>query len=325
VFADLAAFLPGFLEEVLARQRRQPVVLAPEGPFPIERQRALAVMLMERLGFDFDHGRLDVSLHPFCGGTPDDVRITTRYDEADFTSALMGVLHETGHALYERGLPARWRSQPVGQARGMSVHESQSLLVEMQVCRSRGFLGFAAPLLRQAFEAEGPAWETDNLYRLYTRVEPGCIRVDADEVTYPAHVILRYRLERAMVAGDLAIADLPAAWNEGHKTLLGIVPPDDRRGCLQDIHWYDGAWGYFPTYTLGAMTAAQLFAAARDADPSIEPGIARGDFAPLLSWLRANVHGKGSRLSSSALLQEATGRPLDAEVFKAHLRRRYLG
>jgi carboxypeptidase Taq len=325
VFADLAAFLPGFLEEVLARQRRQPVVLAPEGPFPIERQRALAVMLMERLGFDFDHGRLDVSLHPFCGGTPDDVRITTRYDEADFTSALMGVLHETGHALYERGLPARWRSQPVGQARGMSVHESQSLLVEMQVCRSRAFLGFAAPLLRQAFEAEGPAWETDNLYRLYTRVEPGCIRVDADEVTYPAHVILRYRLERAMVAGDLAIADLPAAWNEGHKTLLGIVPPDDRRGCLQDIHWYDGAWGYFPTYTLGAMTAAQLFAAARDADPSIEPGNARGDFAPLLSWLRANVHGKGSRLSSSALLQEATGRPLDAEVFKAHLRRRYLG
>jgi carboxypeptidase Taq len=186
-------------------------------------------------------------------------------------------------------------------------------------------LSFAAPLLREAFEAEGPAWETDNLYRLYTRVEPGFIRVDADEVTYPAHVILRYRLERAMVAGDLAVADLPAAWNEGHKTLLGIVPPDDRRGCLQDIHWYDGAWGYFPTYTLGAMTAAQLFAVAREADPAIEPGIARGDFAPLLAWLRANVHGKGSRLSSSALLQEATGRPLDAGVFKAHLRRRYLG
>jgi carboxypeptidase Taq len=325
VFADLAAFLPGFLDEVLERQRGQPPVLAPDGPFPIERQRALAVTLMQRLGFDFDHGRLDVSLHPFCGGTPDDVRITTRYDEADFTSALMGVLHETGHALYERGLPARWRSQPVGQARGMSLHESQSLLVEMQVCRSRPFLGFAAPLLREAFHTDGPAWEADNLYRLYTRVEPGCIRVDADEVTYPAHVILRYRLERAMVAGDLAIADLPGAWTEGHRALLGIVPPDDRRGCLQDIHWYDGAWGYFPTYTLGAMTAAQLFAAARSVDPAIEPGIAAGDFAPLLSWLRANVHGNGSRLSSRALLEEATGRPLDAGVFKAHLRRRYLG
>lgn len=325
VFADLAAFLPGFLEEVLEHQRREPPVLIPEGPFPIDRQRALAVRLMERLGFDFDHGRLDVSLHPFCGGTPDDVRITTRYDEADFTSALMGVLHETGHALYERGLPERWRRQPVGQARGMSVHESQSLLVEMQVCRSRPFLSFAAPLLREAFEAEGPAWVADNLYRLYTRVEPGFIRVDADEVTYPAHVILRYRLERAMVSGDLAVCDLPAAWNEGHEKLLGIVPPDDRRGCLQDIHWYDGAWGYFPTYTLGAMTAAQLFAAASTADPAIEPGIAGGDFAPLLAWLRANVHGKGSLVSSRALLEEATGKGLDASVFKAHLRRRYLG
>jgi carboxypeptidase Taq len=324
VFADLEAFLPDFLAAVLDRQRRLPPPSMPAGPFPIERQRALGVRLMTRLGFDFEHGRLDVSLHPFCGGTPDDVRITTRYDEADFTSALMGVLHETGHALYERGLPERWRRQPAGQARGMSLHESQSLLVEMQVCRSRPFLGFAAPLLREAFEAEGPAWEADNLYRLYTRVEPGFIRVDADEVTYPAHVILRYRLERAMVAGDLAVADLPGAWNEGHGKLLGLVPPDDRRGCLQDIHWYDGAWGYFPTYTLGAMTAAQLFAAALAADPGIEPGIARGDFVALFAWLRRNVHGKGSLLSTPALLEEATGRRLDADVFKAHLRRRYL-
>jgi len=324
VFADLGAFLPGFLEDVLERQRREPPVIVPQGPFPIDRQRALGVTLMERLGFDFDHGRLDVSLHPFCGGTPDDVRITTRYDESDFTSALMGVLHETGHALYERGLPERWRRQPVGQARGMSLHESQSLLVEMQVCRSRPFLGFATPLLREAFEGQGPAWEADNLYRLYTRVEPGFIRVDADEVTYPAHVILRYRLERAMVAGDLAVVDLPAAWNDGHEKLLGITPPDDRRGCLQDIHWYDGAWGYFPTYTLGAMTAAQLFAAAGEADPAIEPGIGRGDFTALLAWLRSHVHGKGSLLSSAELLRQATGRPLDAEVFKGHLRRRYL-
>ncbi|HSO41866.1 MAG TPA: carboxypeptidase M32, partial [Rhodospirillales bacterium] len=324
VFADLEAFLPGFLAEVLEQQRRQPRAAMPAGPFPIDRQRALAVRLMERLGFDFDHGRLDVSLHPFCGGTPDDVRITARYNEADFSSALMGVLHETGHALYERGLPERWRRQPVGQARGMSLHESQSLLMEMQVCRSRPFLAFAAPLLREAFAGEGPAWEADNLYRIYTRVEPGFIRVDADEITYPAHIILRYRLERALVAGDLAVNDLPGAWNDGHERLLGIVPPDDRRGCLQDIHWYDGAWGYFPTYTLGAMTAAQLFAAAGEADAAIEPGIGRGDFTALLAWLRSHVHGKGSLLSSAELLQQATGRPLDAEVFKAHLRRRYL-
>ncbi len=325
VFADLEGFLPDFLGQVLDHQGRLGAVAKPEGPFPIERQRALAIRLMERLGFDFHHGRLDVSLHPFCGGTPDDVRITTRYDEADFASALMGVLHETGHALYERGLPKPWRGQPVGQARGMAFHESQSLLVEMQVCRSRAFLGFAAPLLKDAFGGEGSAWEAERLYRIYTRVEPSFIRVDADEVTYSGHVILRYRLERAMIADDLRVRDLPGAWNEGMRRLLGVSPPDDRRGCLQDIHWYDGAWGYFPTYTLGAMTAAQLFAAARAADPAIESGIGEGDFTALLAWLRANVHGKGSLLDSQPLLEAATGRGLDPEIFKSHLRARYLG
>ena len=279
---------------------------------------------MELLGFDFHHGRLDVSLHPFCGGTPDDVRITTRYDEADFSSALMGVMHETGHALYERGLPAAWRGLPVGEPRGMMLHESQSLLIEMQVCRSRAFLDFAAPLFRREFGGDGPAWQADDLYRSYTRVEPGLIRVEADEVTYPAHVILRYNLERAMIAGDLDPADLPGAWNDGMRKLLGVTPPNDRLGCLQDIHWYDGAWGYFPTYTLGAMAAAQLFQAAVAADAAIPTGIAQGDFAPLIGWLRANVHAKGSLLTARELLSEATGRPLDPEAFKAHLRRRYL-
>jgi carboxypeptidase Taq len=325
LFEPLAAILPDLIADALAHQRRAGAAIAPEGPFPIAAQRRAGVRLMERLGFDFDHGRLDVSLHPFCGGTPEDVRITTRYDEANFTRALMGVLHETGHALYVRGLPAAWRRQPVGAARGMSVHESQSLLIEMQVCRSREFLAFAAPVLRDCFGGAGPAWEPDNLYRLYTTVARGFIRVDADEVTYPAHVILRYRLERAMIAGELEPALLPQAWNEGMRALVGVVPPDDRRGCLQDVHWYDGAWGYFPTYTLGAMTAAQLFDAARRADPAIVPAIARGEFAPLMTWLRANVHGQGSRLSSADLVIEATGRALDAAVFERHLRARYLG
>ncbi len=185
LFAVLARELPTILDAALERQGRATPAELPPGPFPIETQRRAGVMLMERLGFDFAHGRLDVSLHPFCGGTPDDVRITTRYDEANFTRALMGVLHETGHALYERGLPEGWRQQPVGDARGMSIHESQSLLVEMQVCRSREFLEFAAPLLRDCFGGAGSAWDPDNLYRLYTRVERGFIRVDADEVTYP--------------------------------------------------------------------------------------------------------------------------------------------
>jgi carboxypeptidase Taq len=329
VFADLARFLPGFLAQVMERQAREPAPLAPPGPFPIERQRQLGIRCMELFGFDFHHGRLDVSLHPFCGGTPDDVRITTRYDEADFRGALMGVLHETGHALYERGLPAPWRGQPVGDARGMVLHESQSLLIEMQVCRSRPFLAFAAPVIAEVLGGadaghDGAAWQADNLYRHYTRVAPGFIRVDADEVTYPAHVILRYRLERAMIAGDLAPADLPGAWADGMAALLGVVPPDDRQGCLQDIHWYDGAWGYFPTYTLGAMAAAQLFAAAKGALPGLAADLARGDPAPLIGWLREKVHGFGSSLATDAILAAATGRPLDATAFKRHLSERYL-
>ncbi|MGF1629848.1 MAG: carboxypeptidase M32 [Kiloniellaceae bacterium] len=324
VFADLAGFLPEFLEAVLARQGAQPASLPLEGPFPREKQEALARRLMAAVGFDFEHGRLDVSLHPFCGGVPDDVRITTRYNEDDFTVALMGVLHETGHAMYERGLPKDWRLQPVGEARGMAMHESQSLMVEMQACRSREFVSFLAPLAREAFGGSGPAWQADNLLRHYNAVKPDFIRVDADEVTYPAHVILRYRLEKALIAGEMELADLPGEWNRGMRELLGIVPPDDRLGCLQDIHWYDGAWGYFPTYTLGAMTAAQLFAAARRARPEIPEALSRGDFAPLMAWLAEHVHAQASSAGFEEIVEKATGEPLNPAIFQAHLKARYL-
>jgi carboxypeptidase Taq len=279
---------------------------------------------MQAVGFDFDHGRLDVSLHPFCGGVPDDLRITTRYNESDFTNAIMGVLHETGHAMYERGLPAAWRRQPVGEARGMALHESQSLLIEMQACRSRGFMGFMAPIAQETLGGQGAAWDPDNLYRLATQVAPDFIRVDADEVTYPAHVILRYRLETALIAGDMSLDDLPGAWNEGMRELLGITPPEDRLGCLQDIHWFDGAFGYFPTYTLGALAAAQLFEAATTAHPEIPDQLARGDFTTLLGWLRENVHGLGSSLDTDTILERATGAKLDETVFQRHIQRRYL-
>lgn len=323
VFADLAAFLPGFIAEAREKTARRGAAIRPKGPFPIAEQKALAEKLMARIGFDFDHGRLDTSAHPFCGGVPDDVRITTRYNEADFVSALMGVLHETGHALYEQGLPRDWRDQPAGQARGMSIHESQSLLMEMQACRSIEFLTFLAPELRGVY-GEDPALVADNLRRLYVKVEPGFIRVDADEASYPAHVILRYRLERAMIAGEMKFADLPPAWSEGMTSLLGLKPTNDAEGCLQDIHWYGGDFGYFPTYTLGAMTAAQLFAAARAAVPGLMDSLSRGEFAPLVTWLRANVHGLASSLSAREILIHATGRPLSVEPFKAHLKARYL-
>ena len=324
LFDDLAAFLPDFLDNALARQAAAGDPLQPKGPFDLEAQRSLATKLMEHVGFDFDHGRLDISLHPFCGGVPDDVRITTRYEEDDFAQSLMGVLHETGHAMYERGLPANWRLQPVGQARGMALHESQSLLIEMQVCRGLEFLTFAAPVMQAAFNGTGAAWAPENMQRLQARVERGFIRVDADEVTYPAHVILRYRLERALIAGDMEISDLPSAWNDGMKELLGIVPESDRVGCLQDIHWFDGAFGYFPTYTMGALAAAQIFQAACTADGAIKSGISKGDFAPLMNWLRANIHGKGSFGTTDEILVEATGALLGTEAFKSHLNTRYL-
>jgi len=324
LFDDLAGFLPDFIETALERQAAGPEVKPLSGPFPVEKQEALGRRLMSALDFPFDRGRLDISHHPFSGGTPDDVRITTRYDEEDFMSSVMAVLHETGHALYELNLPGAWRYQPVSDARGMSIHESQSLLIEMQASRSREFLGFLAPLLRETFGGEGPEWDADNLYRHYTRVERSLIRVDADEVTYPVHIIVRYRLEKAMIAGDLQMPDLPAAWNEQMQALLGVTPPNDRLGCLQDIHWAGGDFGYFPTYTLGAMTAAQLFDAACRTVPDIKPALARGDFRPLKAWLNENIHAWGSYHSTEELIAHATGRPLDDAVYREHLRTRYL-
>jgi carboxypeptidase Taq len=324
VFADYGAFLPGFLGRVLEHQASLPPLVEPAGPFPQAVQKDLAKRIMAQLGFDFDHGRLDESLHPFCGGVPEDVRITTRYSENEFVQSLMGVIHETGHALYERNLPKDWRLQPVGQARGMTIHESQSLLMEMQACRSGAFCKYLSGLLRATFPGNDAAFTPDNLRRLYSRVQPGFIRVEADEVTYPAHVILRYRLEQALMRGDLQLADVPGAWNESMKKLLGLTVTNDRDGCLQDIHWFDGAFGYFPCYSLGAMCAAQFFEAAVQAKPDIPAEIEHGRFGTLQGWLNANVHGLGSSLSTREIMTKATGRPLDIAVFKRHLERRYL-
>jgi carboxypeptidase Taq len=325
VFSDYETFLARALPAAEARQAALPAPVRPAGPFPVAAQEALCRRLSERLGLDFAHARLDRSAHPFSGGTATDVRITTRYDEADFAQAVLAVVHETGHALYERGLPAAHARQPVGEAAGMAAHESQSLIVEMQAARSDAFLAWLGPELHAAFGGDAAPYAPGNLARLWRRVERGFVRVDADEMTYPAHVILRFRLEQALVGGDLAVADLPGAWNDGFRALLGVTPPDDARGCLQDIHWYDGAFGYFPSYTLGAMAAAQLMAAARRAVPGLDAALGQGDAGPLLGWLRVNVHGRGSLLGFQDLLRAATGKPLDPADFEAHLTARYLG
>ncbi|MCR9221287.1 MAG: carboxypeptidase M32 [Alphaproteobacteria bacterium] len=323
VLEEHAVFLPDFLAAVLERQAAAPRPIAPTGPFPADSQRRLVRDLLARVGFPFDRGRLDESAHPFSTGYPGDNRITISIKEDDPAMAVMASLHECGHALYEAGLPAEWARQPVGRARGMAVHESQSLIVEMQACRAPEFIGWLAPRLTEALGSDA-AFEPENLKRLYAQVVPDFIRVEADEVTYPAHVVLRYRLETALIAGDLAVSDLPAAWDDGMEALLGIRPPSAREGVLQDIHWYDGAFGYFPTYTLGAMAAAQLMAAAKAARPEIPARLAEGDLTPLLDWLRRHVHSQASSLSTNALLERATGRPLDPAAFRAHLTERYL-
>jgi carboxypeptidase Taq len=328
VFTALRRFLPGLIDEALERQRAfTPRV--PQGPFPIAAQRELGASLMEQVGFDMTRGRLDVSHHPFCGGVPSDVRITTRYDERDFTKALMGVLHETGHAKYEQGLPRRWAGQPAGTARGMAAHEGQSLLQEMQVSRSLPFLRFLAPQLQRAFPeafARDPAaFAADNLYQLFTRVQRSKIRVDADEVTYPCHILVRYDIERGLIDGRIEVADIPEAWDAAMRELLQISTGGDHRdGCMQDVHWPSGAFGYFPTYTLGAMTAAQLFAAAQREVGEIPAAIEAGRFAPLNDFLRERVWSWGSLLAMDELMQRATGEPLHARHFEAHLRARYL-
>jgi carboxypeptidase Taq len=324
VFAAYESWLAEALPRAEAIQAARGPATPLAGPFPVARQRELCAAMAATVGLDFAHARLDESLHPFCGGNPSDVRITTFYDEANVAKALLGVLHETGHAMYERGLPAGFARQPVGEAAGMAAHESQSLIVEMQACRSDAFLRFLGAKLHETFGGDATPYEAANLARLWRRVERGFIRVDADEMTYPAHVILRFRLERAMIEGGLEVADLPAAWNEGLQKLLGITPPDDAQGCLQDIHWHDGAFGYFPSYTLGAMAAAQLMAALRRAEPDLDAQLAAGDMAPMMRWLNQAVHAQGARLGFQDLLRHATGKSLDPADFTAHLSARYL-
>ena len=326
VFDRYEAWMRDALPQAEERQARDGDSVALSGVFPADRQEGLCRHLATRAGLEPSHFRLDRSAHPFCGGGgPTDVRITTRYDESDPAQALMGVMHETGHALYERGLPSEFMRQPVGEAAGMAAHETQSLIVEFQSCRGDDFLAWLGPQLHGVFGGDASPYAPENLRRLLRRVERGFIRVDADEMTYPAHVILRFRLERALIAGDMQVADLPGAWRDGMQRLLGIAPPDDASGCLQDIHWYDGLFGYFPSYTLGAMGAAQLMAAARRDVDGLDAALGRGDLGPLLQWLRLNVHRQGNRLGFNDLLASATGKGLDPSDFEAHLTRRYLG
>ncbi|RUU83186.1 carboxypeptidase M32 [Mesorhizobium sp. M7A.F.Ca.MR.362.00.0.0] len=324
VFADLKAFLKGFVPEALAiqdaRLRKRP--LKPlSGTYAIDRQRELGLAMMAAVGFDLTHGSLSVSHHPFCGGVPSDVRITTRYKTTDFLSALMGVLHETGHALYEQNLPKSWSHWPLGKARGMAVHESQSLFVEKQLGRNPAFWNWALPVVEKHL---GEAWSLDDILPHVHRVERGLIRVDADEVTYPLHVILRYELEQELVAGRLEVADLPEAWDAKMRDYLGLSTIDNPAdGPMQDVHWPGAAFGYFPSYTLGAMMAAQQWAALTRDHPAADDDLAKGNFEAINEWRREKIWSQGSRWSTPDLLERATGEKLNATYFVNHLKQRY--
>ena len=324
VFGEVRQWLPGLIQQVLDHQRTRPLI-EPVGPFPVAAQRALCDRVMRLLGFDFDAGRLDVSTHPFCGGVPEDVRMTTRFTEREFLGSLMGTVHETGHGRYEQNRPRDLLGQPVGQARSMAIHESQSLSFEMQLGSHPGFVALLAPMIREAF-GEQPAFEPGNLQRLLTRVKPGCIRVDADEVTYPAHIILRYEIERPLIEGEIEAEDVPALWDAKMQELLGVDTRGNfRDGPLQDVHWPEGLFGYFPCYSLGAMYAAQWFAAMRRAMPELDARIARGDLGAVFDWLRDHIWTQASRWTTDELARRASGEALNPAHFRAHLQARYLG
>ncbi len=325
LFDDLAGFLPDLVQRITQKQPRLPRPLPLEGPFPEHQQFQLSRSLATLVGFDFEHGRLDRSAHPYTSTVPGDVRITTRFRLDDVREGITATIHESGHAMYEMGLPYDWQFQPVGLARGGALHESQALLFEMQASRSTPFLQHLAKLLRETFGGQGAARTDSNVLRTYRRVAPGFTRIEADEVTYPLHIILRYRIERRLVEASLDVADIPDAWNATSKELLGVVPPTHALGCLQDPHWTMGYLGYFPVYTLGALIAAQCFATAKQAEPELMTALARGDFSPLLRWTRSHVHRLGSfPPTGEELITQATGEPLSTRALKEHLVARYL-
>jgi carboxypeptidase Taq len=295
-----------------------------EGDYPVDRQKIFGETVAQAIGFDFERGRLDTTAHPFCTGIgPGDVRITTRFDVRDFSSAFFGILHEVGHGLYEQGLDPDHHGEPIGEAVSLGVHESQSRLWENAVGRSRAFWEHWLPFAKRIFREPLHAIGLDQFHAAINRVEPSLIRVEADEVTYNIHIMIRFELEKALIGGNLSVSDLPGAWNERYRDDLGIKPLDDAHGCLQDIHWAAGLVGYFPTYTLGNLYAAQLYARA-DADlGGLENAFVRGHFGELLSWLREKIHKNGQRNRAAELIERATGSSLDHRPLMDSLRRKY--
>jgi len=329
IFSEVKAGLVPLIADIARAQAEKPELnfdrsFLHSEAFSTVTQDQLGTRISKDLGFSTECGRLDVSTHPFTGGPhPTDVRITTRYSP-NLLEGLMGTIHETGHALYEQGRNAEHIDLPVGRALGMGIHESQSLFYERMVGQSRHFWKYAWPVACEFFPQLAKEHSVEEMYRALNVVTPSLIRVDADEVTYSLHVILRFEIERDLFNGNLAIEDLPKVWNEKMKSYLGVVPPSDKEGVLQDVHWSAGLYGYFPSYSLGAMYACQFYNKAKEEIPELEEQLAQGQFEPIKAWLGKKIHQKGSLLpSGDELCQAVTGEPLNPAHFLRYLRSKY--
>lgn len=322
VFTPLRTELKPIVEEIL----NSPV--QPENSifrgFPVESQKNFLLQVVDAMGFDFQRGRIDSAVHPFCSGHPADTRMTTRYDPDNPLDSWSSAMHETGHALYQQGLPPDRSGTALGQPVGMAVHESQSRIWENQVGRSRAFWQFWEPKYREAFSAQLANVDSETLFLAINRVALTPIRVDADEVTYNLHIMLRYELEKQLLNGSLNPVNLPDAWNALSTEILGYTPKNNREGCLQDVHWSEGLFGYFPSYCLGNLLAAQLWYSILDQIPDLEDSIAQGDMQPLLNWLREHVHQLGRQFYTEDFTKHVTGTELSHKFLVRYLKERYL-
>ncbi|MDI3322245.1 carboxypeptidase M32 [Pinibacter soli] len=294
--------------------------------FDKSQQWKFSMQLLKEMQFDFDAGRQDISEHPFTTNfSSEDVRLTTRIDEKDISNMTWSCIHELGHGLYEQGLPAKEYGLPLGEYASLSIHESQSRLWENNVGRSISFCKYMFPLLKSYFPTEMQKVSVDQFYRSINKVQPSLIRTEADELTYHFHVIIRYELEKKLMENSITVKDIPAYWNEQYKKYLGVDVPDDKRGCLQDVHWSHGSFGYFPTYSLGSLYAAQFFNTALSQIKDLQSEIVAGNFAPLLQWLRTNIHQYGRKFTSEQLCERVTGEPLNIDHFMKYAREKYAG